>query len=106
MVTWKKEFTGYRRVDRTPIQLFTPVPHDSGELLLEQILAMPKDGRKSIAFDQAAAFFIEHFHNHAEEETSTRESVDYMYNHWVKWVSDRGYWINLQGNEYRVDTWN
>jgi hypothetical protein len=100
-VTWR-EFMGYRRKDKSPVELITPLPGGDGALLLEQILTMPRAGKQAIGFDDAAAMFVAHYHTYIESKESTRESVTKLGDQWVQWVTDQGYWIVLKGDEYRV----
>lgn len=108
MIKWRY----YRAPDGALMYPF--VPHESGELFLKQILAMPKEGKTPLNYDEAQWMF-------GKESLAFSTSILSGLNAWKKypkikqqeikmcqdfianmviWLSERGYYIQLQGDEY------
>jgi hypothetical protein len=77
------------------------LPQNSGELLLKQIVEMPKSGR-AISYDEACNLFMHHVLDYLDSPGANREECGRLVNTFVEWVSAQGYWIELRGDEYRA----
>lgn len=89
-----------------------------GELLLRDILAMPRHG-KAVDYETACAEFVVETSNHLMKSTEGMSFQDmarqpklmekiqneHAYNreNFMKWCRDRGWWIELKGDEYRAE---
>ncbi len=100
MVIWR-DFQTRCQANGREIFLSAPLPHDSGDVLLEQILTMPRDGRRRLGYDAACDKFIAAYHDMLKRKDMTRELANAFWDDWVGWLSRLGYWIDLGPDDYR-----
>lgn len=107
MVIWR-EYKGHK----FPCPAF--VPHGDGELFLRQILAMPRDGKTPINYDEANLIFGRAYRKWSEANThdldtwianprlkqqEIQASKNFL-NQMIAWLTVNGYWLQLDGTEY------
>lgn len=76
------------------------LPFGSGELLLRQILAMPREGKKKINLTQANDIAYAYIIDCAVRYVQGIDGKTFENQH-IQWLSDQGYWIELDGSEYQ-----
>lgn len=111
LVIWR-EFKGKNMGNPIPPWL----PHASGALLLQQVQSMPKEGKQPIRYDNAmnafGAYCLKFFEdNHhdldawmADRKLMERELAESreLANTFVAWLTQQGYWLELQGDEFEI----
>jgi hypothetical protein len=96
------QFSSIRRHDCSFVMQDVPLPNRSGELLLQQILRMPREGKSRVSFNYAMTLFTHAMFDHMEDPKGTRESFLQFKDRMVQWISDQGYWVELSGNEFFI----
>lgn len=98
-IFWRR-FRMYSR-DRTFSDWCEPsMPDAGGEVYLRQILGMPRRGKKPIDYDMANLMFAEHYIETVMTPGWTREKSAVLANQMVRWISEQGFYIELNHTEY------
>ena len=75
------------------------LPFDSGDLLLRQILEMPREGKKRINITQANDIAYDYLIDCTVRHVQGVDCKTFQ-DRYVQWLSDQGYWVELDGSEY------
>lgn len=77
------------------------LPFGSGELLLRQILAMPREGKKKVNLSQANEIAYSYLIDRTVRYVQGFDCRTFK-DHHIKWLSDQGFYIELDGSEYQL----
>jgi hypothetical protein len=77
------------------------LPFGSGELLLRQILSMPRHGKKIISLAEATTI-ARNFVTESVMEYVPGFDCKTFRDHYIAWLSEQGYRIVLEGTEYQL----
>lgn len=101
---WRK-FNGVSYLGKEPGRFAPFLPKGSPELLLRQILRMPKG--KPISYEEACRMVQAEGHvqiKAGNNEAEVRGSSNWLTQHWVEWLSQKGFHIELTGEEFDIVT--
>jgi hypothetical protein len=113
-IAWRK-FKSYSKDREYSTYQDAWVPQNSPDLLLQQILAMPHEGRQPISYDEGMNQFA---HASTEHCLAISDSPDFWTSQkfrdeckrkcaafnvrMIDWIGERGFYIELRGDEYQV----
>ena len=101
-IIWREDFS-YIDVLGRDMRHSPYFPHNSGNLLLHKIMAMPRKRPLSLQ-DACMKASIENRRLY-QERVQDRVSADFLncIDRWVDWISQQGFHIELTGDEFEID---
>lgn len=100
VVVWE-QFTGISYLSGQEAKFNPFLPKDSGWLLLHLLSAMPR--RTPLTYQAACRMVQDEVRRQVDLGNNDPEvsgSANWLMSNWIKWLSDRGYHVELAGNEF------